>query len=650
MTTPLLENRTWRDLRAVARAHGLRFNNNFTRAQAADFLREALLQGGLRRAIRSLDEAERAALIALKAQHGRIERWRFCRAYGDIPRYRPWLPDAPEHPWRHPTWTAEKLWFLGLIELDEHRAVLLPQAVADLLPPVPHPEAAVWSGASPSLDPAALVRDLAALLGTVLHAPVRPLHGRWLPPYTLHAINRRVSQPEDLSGVRSEFQCQRTRFLHYLAQVCGLISLQPDVLLPTAEAWTWLSLPYKEAHRQLLDAVSSDLRKADPLWERFRLPPVGAHVWEFLLSLPPDSYSVGSLGETLQARTLEAHACTRIRAALLGPLRWLGIGSLDMATVQIADPAFADPSAASVQPAPDSLGISLPPAPPLRPVVELLALATLDQRGLRLDQDSFARAVDAGQSATHVAQMLVALTGKPLPRSILSQLETWERAARRTRLRHTIILETTDVNAMRRIRADWRLRPLLGEQLSPRHVAVRDERLLRQRLKRRGFPIAPLRDAATNPIPQGNNDDPAYLWLAVRLCQSLSGIVPMPVAIPGAAARPLKQALGSRVDALQRVIDGYAEQVRAVMRGRVDAVPLVEQGDPARIRAAVERAAADTGALRIRYFSPYTGSETERTIEPELIYERSGATYVEAWCNLEDAPRTFRLDRILAVV
>lgn len=64
----------------------------------------------------------------------------------------------------------------------------------------------------------------------------------------------------------------------------------------------------------------------------------------------------------------------------------------------------------------------------------------------------------------------------------------------------------------------------------------------------------------------------------------------------------------------------------------------------------IEKAVALSSAVRIRYFSPYAGHETERTIEPELIYERSGATYIEAWCNLDDAPRTFRLDRILAVV
>lgn len=33
-----------------------------------------------------------------------------------------------------------------------------------------------------------------------------------------------------------------------------------------------------------------------------------------------------------------------------------------------------------------------------------------------------------------------------------------------------------------------------------------------------------------------------------------------------------------------------------------------------------------------------------------MVYEHGGATYVEAWCRLDEATRIFRLDRILRVV
>jgi hypothetical protein len=651
MAVDLLANRTWRDLRVTARAYNLRFNNNLTKAEALQYVRSALLDaGGLRRALHRLNDAEREALMALKARSGSMERWRFCLVYGQIRRYRPWLPDALANPWRRPISLAEKLWFLGLIEVDAHHAVLLPDTVAALLPPVPHPETAVWTGAACLLDSAAIVRDVAAVLGTLLHTPVRLLHGRWLPPYALKAINQRVSLPEDLSGVRSEFQCQRTRFLHYLAQNAGLVSIQNGLLLPSAEAWMWLSLPYAEAHQKLLDAVCADLRAHKPLWEQFRLPPVGAQVWEYLLSLPPGTYTTSSLSAVLQLETLEPFTGTRIRAALLGPLRWLGIGTVDMAAVWIAAPVFDNETSSMLRPEADSVGVTLSSVPPLCALAELLAFATADECGLRVDQACVARAVEAGEGAAHIAHTLVALTGEPLPQEIIEQLNRWEHAARRARIRHTAVLEITDAADMKAVRSDWRLRPLLGEQLSPRHIAVRDEHKLRQRLRRRGYPVLMLRDRKADPVPRLNNDDPAYLWLAVQMCQALAGIIPMPVHIPGAAVHELERILGPRVDMLRSLIEDYTEQVQSVLRGRVEGVPMVMQSDPSRIRAAVEQAITHTSPIRIRYFSPFAGYETERTIEPELIYERSGATYIEAWCNLDDAPRTFRLDRILAVV
>ncbi len=651
MMTELLQNRTWRDLRVTARAYCLRFNNNFTKAEAAEYVSRSLLdEGGLRRALHKLSADERAALMALKAQGGVLLRWRFCQAYGQIERYRPWRADAPPNPWRQPISLAQKLWYLGLIEVDAHRSILLPEAVARLLPPVPQPRTAVWSGEQPALEPAASVRDLAVFLGTLLRAPVRPLHGRWLPPYTLKAINQRLSQPRDLTGIRSEFQCPRLHFLHYLARAAGLVSLQAGVLLPTAEAWRWLALPYIQAHQRLVDAVSADLQARASWWERFRLPPIDPIIWNTLIALPPRTYSLASLSKVLQLQTLRLDTRTQLHVLLTGPLRWLGLGTARKTAVMIGVRDFPEPAAARLQPGPDAIAITLGAAPPLHPLAELMACASSDDDGLRIDSASLARALEAGRDQQQLAQMLAALSGAPLPASIMNCLNDWEHEARRARIRHAAILEIADAADMRAIRSDWRLRPLLGEQLSLHRVVVRDERRLRQRLQRRGFALPQLQDHRADALPRANDDDPAYLWLAGRTCQALAAILPLPIPIPGAAFHGLEASLGERVDALQGIVDQYVDQVRAALRGRVQNRPVIAQADPAQVRNAVEQAVTRTSPLRIRYFSPAAGYETERTIEPELIYERNGATYVEAWCNLDAAQRTFRLDRILAVV
>ncbi|MCB9452455.1 MAG: WYL domain-containing protein [Anaerolineaceae bacterium] len=646
----LLANRTWRDLRATARMHNFHFDNRWTHAEALAALHHFLLgQNQLAKVIRQLADDERAALMALKAHDGRIMRYIFTQRFGQIRRYRPWRDDAPPHPWRRPISIAEKLWFLGLIEVQDHQAVLLPETVAALLPDVPHPQTAVWAGDAPDLDPAGIVRDVAALLGTLLHTPIRPWHGRWLPPYALKAINARLSIPENLDGVRSEFAAGRVRFLHYLALVAGLVSVQDRVLLPTAEAWGWLRLPYNKAHARLMAAIRADLHTRQPLWETFRLPPVGERVWDALADLPPGDYTVGSVAAAINLHTLDPFAVTHMRAALLGPLRWLGVGAVDLGQMTRRAPVFAETGHAVLHICRDSLGITLPSVPSLPPLVELLSWAAVDDAGLRLDTACIARAVESGMTIPHLIRTLVDLTGAPLPDSARHKLEDWGRAAHQVRIRHAAVLEVAQPEDMTAIRKDWRLRPFLGEQLSPRHIVVRDEYKLRLRLIRRGYRVPPLPDRRADPIPRVNDSDPAYLWLALRVCQELSGLIPAPVMFPGAAARALEAQLGDRLETLGGMVDAYVGRIQGTLRYPGDVPEERPQHDPVGIRQAVEGAHEAASAVHIRYYSPYADEETERTIEPQTIYERDGATYVEAWCHLDSAPRTFRLDRILAV-
>lgn len=94
----------------------------------------------------------------------------------------------------------------------------------------------------------------------------------------------------------------------------------------------------------------------------------------------------------------------------------------------------------------------------------------------------------------------------------------------------------------------------------------------------------------------------------------------------------------------------YIDALRAILKGRAISPPAVAQDQPESIRQAVQTAYDRRGALTIEYFSPHSGEMTMRTIEPVMLYERGGAQYVEAWCRLEDATRTFRIDRIIRVL
>ncbi len=64
--------------------------------------------------------------------------------------------------------------------------------------------------------------------------------------------------------------------------------------------------------------------------------------------------------------------------------------------------------------------------------------------------------------------------------------------------------------------------------------------------------------------------------------------------------------------------------------------------------AEVDRAISERRRLWLRYYSPSRDELTEREIDPIRLVS-VGHTYVEAWCRLSEARRTFRLDRVAEI-
>ncbi|WFB10434.1 WYL domain-containing protein [Streptomyces sp. LX-29] len=64
--------------------------------------------------------------------------------------------------------------------------------------------------------------------------------------------------------------------------------------------------------------------------------------------------------------------------------------------------------------------------------------------------------------------------------------------------------------------------------------------------------------------------------------------------------------------------------------------------------ADVDRAIAERRRVWMRYYSPARDELTEREIDPIRLFA-VGHTYVEAWCRLTEARRTFRLDRVAEI-
>lgn len=69
--------------------------------------------------------------------------------------------------------------------------------------------------------------------------------------------------------------------------------------------------------------------------------------------------------------------------------------------------------------------------------------------------------------------------------------------------------------------------------------------------------------------------------------------------------------------------------------------------DLLRLRRRLEDAAARGRQVRLRHHHPGRDEETTRTVDPRGVVRVDGTDYLDAWCHLAEAPRFFRLDRVL---
>lgn len=89
-------------------------------------------------------------------------------------------------------------------------------------------------------------------------------------------------------------------------------------------------------------------------------------------------------------------------------------------------------------------------------------------------------------------------------------------------------------------------------------------------------------------------------------------------------------------------IKNLAQRVRAVIGSQIS----ITEAAQSQVRAIIDRAIIQRAGLVIQYFSPKKDELTNRTITPFAFFSEGSYEYVEAFCQIANAPRTFRLDRI----
>jgi proteasome accessory factor C len=69
--------------------------------------------------------------------------------------------------------------------------------------------------------------------------------------------------------------------------------------------------------------------------------------------------------------------------------------------------------------------------------------------------------------------------------------------------------------------------------------------------------------------------------------------------------------------------------------------------DQALLATRLQGAADQHRQVRLAYYVPSRDEQSERVVDPRGVVNRDGHAYLDAWCHLAEAPRLFRLDRIV---
>ena len=95
------------------------------------------------------------------------------------------------------------------------------------------------------------------------------------------------------------------------------------------------------------------------------------------------------------------------------------------------------------------------------------------------------------------------------------------------------------------------------------------------------------------------------------------------------------------------IMTAAAKIERVASEGASARFVTVQVSVPAEVTRAVDEALAQGRDLHLVYAAATRDEVTERTVHPERLLVVDGIAYLEAFCTMADARRTFRLDRVI---
>lgn len=304
-------------------------------------------------------------------------------------------------------------------------------------------------------------------------------------------------------------------------------------------------------------------------------------------------------------------------------------------------------------------------------------------RRYRLDSALIHRALDHGRAIADVRALLEKITAAPLPSFVNLWLDAITRHYGEITIRRATLLQVKDPAHLAELARAKQVRACFQKTLSPRAVIVKPTHLTKliRRLEWRGEqprleiteslsraqvrePNPPILDLATGKRTQHfENPTLAHLALSARLIHHLADVVPTQLCPPYSIVLELEQNLTPHDhETINTLIEEFDAARDAQQKARPhpslqeiserDLAPAIQNVESN--LSLIETALAHNTPFQMIYYSPYTNETTTRIVEPFRIeYRGHGAPgnvpYLIAFCRLDQAERTFRVDRILEI-
>jgi hypothetical protein len=546
-------------LKAIAQQHNIRHAVNVYRRDLVNLLATYLedrtyINGALAR----LSAPARQALDNLIANDGHVIAEVFRKDYGEIPSYMdPYGSGGTRSP-EHASSPVSQLWRFGLVyqaygRLNnwEGEVYAVPDEILAILPKPHKAEFAELLASAPqpaaTAPQPALVRDIGTLLCYLQRETVRAVRGDQLPRRDLVKLTEELSLPEDLSAVRQESDATWISFVHGMAKLMGLITVNAGMVTPSEQTRDWLKQDYQKQlwdtwKRFQRDGSWDDCRRALPQYTVNIAPgpqytvAVRKGVLNALKRCPVSTWlTIGSLSQAIQthdrlfmrSRPDDDEAAwpswTRdyfrggweqvegvlIHYLLCGPLNWFGIVQVSAFDAKLPPTLFRMTTQGAIL-----LGMVKAPliggadrpitvqptfevivTPETSPGVlyELQQIAELSKRDrasvYTLSQSALWHYLQGGGGVDDVIRFLERASQRDLPQNVAYSLLEWATRFGELRLEHATLLLANSEALLAEVRSNKKIGLRVKDVLSPRVVSLVDADLpsLIREMRRAGY-------------------------------------------------------------------------------------------------------------------------------------------------------------------